>query len=112
MEGFPDEFNRTNLYTKMEKSQEKLIKDTRRRFFDEINESINNCSRVVSLVFPINMWNKYRIILIKELIERFNELRVYTDKSTHGTVRLIDNTVKDLPRNINKIDIEYWNEIM
>lgn len=109
MDTFPEDFNKTVLYNKMERAQEKLIKDTRRKFHEEINESVTNCSRTVSLIVPDNMWNKYRVILVTELIARFGELRVYTDKLTHGTTRLIDNT-KDIPRYVNKIELEYWNE--
>lgn len=109
MDSFPEEFSRTILYNKMERSQEKMIRDTRKKFYDDINESIAMCAKCVTLLFPDNMWNKYKVILLTEIINRFGEIRVCTDKATHGTTRLIDNA-KDIPRHVNKIEIEFWSD--
>lgn len=61
--------------------QKVLIKDVRRKFFNKICESVEDCSRSVELVFPENLWGDYRIKVTSELMERFGSIDISSERS-------------------------------
>lgn len=106
MDKFPDNFNRKTCNDIMKDCQEELVKTVRKAFYDTIQKSVQDCSQIAILEFPDKLWHQHKIVLIKEILDRFGKVKIQTITSTHDRVVQITNS-NDIPTNVKRITIEF-----
>ncbi len=74
MDKFPDDINEKTCKQEIDKNQVTLIKNTRKDFCGQIREAVKLCHRVIVLEFPECLWAENRVIIVKELLERFGTI--------------------------------------
>lgn len=107
MDGFPDNFTRQTCMDIMKTSQSQFLKTIRQTFYDNINNSVQECSQLITLEFPDKLWNEHRKTLIRELVERFGKLRVEVISTNNPNLAKPIVTITDpIPDNIKRITID------
>lgn len=76
MDTFPTNINRTDCLTLLKYNQNMLVRTCRQVFSDLIDKEINECHTFVDLVFDKRLWNESKKIICKELLERFQEIKL------------------------------------
>jgi len=107
LDKYPDTFNRALLNRIMEEKQTELIKVIRKQFYDTTTQAVVDCDQIVTLEFPDKLWQKHRLTLANEILERFGEARMITQNGTVTTSRLT-NDKSEIPSGIKKIVIEFF----
>lgn len=78
MDVFPDTITRTYCTKKIEEHQTILLKKTRDKFTEVIRDTIKNIKRIIYLQFDHKLSKTNRIIITKELLDRFGEFTITT----------------------------------
>lgn len=99
MDYFPDNFNRESCLGCLGENQITLLKNTRKKFYDQINNDIINLKETITLSFDDSLWNKYKKVIVRELLDRFDYLNIETYVSQNGKGLFIKTTTN---RQINK----------
>ena len=107
MDKFPDDLNRTLCMQKLERNQAQLLKSVRQTFYDIINKSIENCDLCVKLEFPEKLWKENRIIIIRELLGKFGQLKIKTISTVADVLKPITLNDTEIPGNVKLIIIEF-----
>lgn len=107
MDKFPDDLNRQTCMLKLERNQAQLLKSVRKTFYDTINQSIENCDLYVKLEFPEKLWKENRLIVIKELLQQFGQMKVKTISTHVDVIKPITMNDTLIPDNIKLIIIEF-----
>lgn len=105
MDKFPEGFTRKICNDQMAKNQLMLIKDVRKTFYDSTLKSVEDCNPKLTLEFPDKLWHEHKVVLIKELLERFGKLKIVCG-AQYEVTRLIDN-VEDVPIGVKRVIIEF-----
>lgn len=106
MDKFPDTFNRKICNDRMAKNQLILIKDVRKSFVDQVEKAVEDCSQTVTLEFPDRLWHEHKVVIIKEILERFGKVKVQTSNIHANVIKSIQN-IEDIPNNVKKVIIEF-----
>ena len=113
------QLSQVEIETKTKESSDKLnsirteidmemLKSVRRNFNNNIQTTIINDEESVTLEFPYGMHNEHKIIVIKELLERFGKMQVKT-VGTQSRIHLIKKDT-EIPQNIKFIIIKFAKE--
>lgn len=78
MEKFPDFINRTNVLEKLRENQNFLLEKTRELFTKTIRLKIANSERNITLHFDEKLWKQNRAVIVRELLERYGEIKIKT----------------------------------
>jgi hypothetical protein len=108
MEKFPDTFGRASCLEIMTKQQTEIIKETRKSFFDAINDLTTKCELVMELNFPDKLWYEHKYTLIGEILQKFGKIKIKIIGRPNDATLLIVN-MDEVPKNSNikKIIIEF-----
>ncbi len=108
MDKFPETFSRQECNKMMEKCQLELIKSVRQKFYDDIQSAVQDCTQIVTLVFPDKLWNEHRKTLILELFEKFGKI-IVQEIGIQDTKRFINNEtdITRMPSNIKYVTIDF-----
>ena len=106
MDKFPDTLNRKTCVDRMAIKQTELIKETRKNMSDAITNYTEECNPIMILEFPDRLWHEHKIVIIKELLEKFGKLKV-TNPQIIACVTSTISDIKDIPPNVKKITIEF-----
>lgn len=107
MDVFPDDLNMQNCMNIMKTKQKEMIKNVRAKLASDIGQAINICMKSVKLKFPENLWNEQRVILTKELLERFGELHIGTTQKKYN-VTTFAHSEENIPNEIEFVRIDFW----
>lgn len=112
MDKFPESINRKSCIDKMAINQAELVKETRKNMVDSITRYVEECNPTMILEFPDRLWHEHKIVLIKELLDRFGKLKA-TNPQTIANVTSTISDIKDIPPNVKKVTIEFpfYNEL-
>lgn len=104
MNSFPDNFNREICMKSLDENQAKLVENTRKNFYDKINDDISNLKETVELQFNEHLWNKHKKVIVRELLDKFEYLNITTRISQSGNLSLTGYSNRDTTstRQINK----------
>jgi len=105
MEVFPPEINKANCKKVLKDNQKKLLCKTREIFSEEIVNALDKCEKHVVLKFDKRLWFKYRLVISRELLEKFGVLEILT-----GIDYKVRKTISDseqLNEHINSIKINF-----
>ena len=89
----------------MTEYQTKLVKDTRKIFYDKVMKAANECDSSVILVFPEKLWQEHRIELVKELITIFGKVKLGLISNQCNIVKMLTDS-NEIPQNVEKIIID------
>ena len=109
MDTFPQDFNLQNCFKRIEHNQKNLIKDVRQDFYNLVQEGVEKCEKKVELHFPDKLWSDNRNILVSEMIDRFGELEVKSERSAEVSVTECIHADEPLPKNVSTIILELWS---
>lgn len=107
MDKFPDDLTINKCREIIEKKQLDLLKDTRSAFYKKITENIDKCSQTIDLVFPKNLWNKYKKQILNELLKRFGEIKIVTIDGNITVTRMTE-SCDDVTKNLDRIVLEFY----
>ena len=107
METFPKEINLKTCMQEIKKNQSTLILQTRKEFCEQINEAVKLCKCTVTLEYPVCLWAENRILIARELFERFGTINVRIGGQFPTTISIKDPEV--IPKGISSITIELFN---
>jgi len=105
MDKFPDDFNRKVCYDIIEFNQSNLLKKTRQDIYDIIMNDVQLCERQTIVTFPERLWEIHRIQIVRELLERFNKVKLTTINSQHTVVKIISD-IENVPDHIKQVTID------
>lgn len=71
MDKFPDDIRRDIVVANFKEKQLELLKETRKKFTDQILANLNEVITEIILEFDTRLDKKYKKIIIKELLERY-----------------------------------------
>ena len=103
-DSFPEDFNRDKCFQDLTTNQEKLILETRERFYEKTILAVENCNRSVELEFPERLWQEHRVSIAKEIMERFGEIRITNMDRTVSTTLITE--IDNLPKKMRMVTIE------
>lgn len=108
---WPDYITLKDCKERIEQNQIIVIEQVRSQFCKNIINAINNSIPNIILVFPNNLLNNNRKIIIKELVDRFGALSVTgeVDECTICESNYV-NEIEDIPPNPTKIHLEFLKE--
>lgn len=110
MDSFPEDLNRKTSVARLKSKQAQIIKDTRKLFTDSINEKLNDGKvKKIELDFPEELWYENRLIITKELMKLYEELKLVTYQGG-SIVSMTRNKDEDIPKYIDRIIIELIND--
>lgn len=92
MESFPPSINRMYCINALNTNQTLLLLDLRKSFTDLIFESLEKSQKSVLLEFDKKIWPSTKSTIIKELLERFGEIKIISK-----TNKLEITTITTLP---------------
>lgn len=118
MNSFPDNFNRESCLKSLDENQLILLENTRKKFYDQINNNITNLREIIILSFDDCLWNKHRKVIVRELLDKFDYLNIetYISKNTqmgkgisikNATSSRQINKSSEIPDNIINIRINF-----
>jgi len=111
LQEWPEYITLRNCKERIEQNQIIVIEQVRSQFCKNIINAINNSIPSIILIFPDNLLNNNKKIIIKELIDRFGlisvtgELDNYTSCETNCV-----NDIEEIPPNPTKIHLEFLKE--
>lgn len=111
LQNWPDCITLKDCKEQMEQNQVIVIEQTRSLFCKSIMNAVNNSVPIVALDFPKNLLNNNKILIIKELIDRFGAISVdgESDNYTLCEAKCV-NDMDDIPPNPTKIYLEFLKE--
>ena len=107
MDHFPEEFNRGSIMKQLEKNQAMIIKEVRQEFYEHVVESVKCSDRSITLEFPAKLWPENRLVITKELLEKFGILKVSIPGDQYVTTKTASDE-DSLPTNIKSVRIEFY----
>jgi len=105
VEKFPDFINSENCYKILEKNQLEYVKQVRKSFCDKILWAIENLHENILLEFTPNIWYDNRVMLCKELLDRFGSVEIKTIQRYTITKSISD--TQNIPQHIESIKITF-----
>lgn len=78
MDKFPDFINRKTILEQLCVNQNYLLEKTREIFTQVLRQKIANSERNIKLHFDEKLWKQNRAIIVKELLERYGEIKITT----------------------------------
>lgn len=106
---FPKDIDLQNCIKIIETNQQGLLTQTRHDFTYKIRQACTICEKNVKLDFSDKLWYDNRIIIVKELLERFGEIKVIMNGNT--SEYQVGKSISDpsaLPSEIVAVIIEFW----
>jgi hypothetical protein len=102
---FPDNFDKKRIIIVLKENQEKLLEDTRQRFYDEVYEVINKCND--TLKFDIGNILRYdlKLKLVEEILDRFGEIIIINSSDNSCITKSINHISDAIEMNFNNIEL-------
>ena len=102
MDKFPDHINLKSCKGQLITNEINLLKETREKFTEIIDNNITNICYVSTLVFDDRLCQDYKKKIIQELLERFGTLGI----TYESCIALASTTIyvnSDIPNNVKSI---------
>ena len=109
LDKFPDNCNIQTYRERILSNQHILIKQIRLQFLNSMEKCVEENCPNIELVFPANLLESFRKILIKEIFERFGPVTIICENINNDLEPNEScgvNNEKDIPRNPKKILID------
>jgi hypothetical protein len=106
---FPEDIDLQNCIKIIETNQLGLLIQTRQIFTNSIRQACTICEKNVKLDFSDKLWYDNRLIIAKELLERFGEIKVIMNGNS--SEYQVGKSISDpsiLPSEIAAVIIEFW----
>jgi hypothetical protein len=107
MESFPDHIERVACKNKLTQNQKILTQTQREIFTNEIDNAITKCEKEVHLAFDKKLWPEHRVVIAKELLARFGQLKVHKVDKNYSDISKKASRNQEIPINIISITIEF-----
>jgi methionine synthase II (cobalamin-independent) len=109
MDKYPDNFTRVYCHEEMVKNQAELVKQIRKKFYDEVMKATELCEQNIPLVFPDKLWHEHKIQMIKEILTGFGKVKLTTINAQCNVIKIISD-INEIPLNVKQVTIEFHKE--
>ncbi len=112
-DGFPPEFNLGNCMRIISDKQHDLIKTVRRAFYTQVQKATDDCDKFVDLVFPENLWSNYRVQVTREVMDRYGQVDIVSNRSQKNEFDVTLTSVSDpndVPSDVKSVRIVFTHK--